>query len=32
MPVIALGYDADIVVHFVVNGRFFDGVPLKAIN
>ncbi len=28
MPVIALGYAASIVVHFLVNGRFFDGVPL----
>ena len=28
MPVIALGYAASIVVHFLVNGHFFDGVPL----
>jgi Na+/H+ antiporter NhaD/arsenite permease-like protein len=28
MPVIALGYGASIEVHFLVNGRFFDGVPL----
>ncbi len=28
MPVIALGYAASIYVHFLVNSRFFDGVPL----
>jgi Na+/H+ antiporter NhaD/arsenite permease-like protein len=28
MPVIALGYAASIYVHFLVNGRFFDSVPL----
>ena len=28
MPVIALGYFASIAVHFVVNSRFFDNVPL----
>ena len=28
MPVIALGYAASIYVHFLVNGRFFDGIPL----
>ncbi len=28
MPVIALGYAASIAVHFMVNARFFDGVPM----
>ncbi len=28
MPVIALGYVASIYVHFLVNAKFFDGVPL----
>ncbi|MBM9614851.1 sodium:proton antiporter NhaD [Desulfobulbus rhabdoformis] len=28
LPAIALGYAASIVVHLLVNGRFFDGVPL----
>ncbi len=28
MPVIALGYFASIAVHFLVNSRFFDNVPL----
>lgn len=27
-PVIALGYAASIYIHFLVNGRFFDGIPL----
>ncbi len=28
MPVIALGYVASIIVHFFVNSRFFDNIPL----
>ncbi|MFH2122494.1 MAG: sodium:proton antiporter NhaD [Pseudomonadota bacterium] len=28
LPVIALGYAASIGVHFLINGRFFDGIPM----
>ncbi len=28
MPVIALGYAASIWVHFLINGRFFNGIPM----